>query len=171
MCKQRRAFTLVELLVVIGIIALLISILLPALGKARATAQRVQCMSNEKQVVNAVLMYATEHNNTLPGPCVPIVMDPYVTNPQIGAQVMNGQPISTLDLWELSLGGTFKSYDGVKGATTTYSGLSMSSLFLIQKYLGGFRAAASGTARRMMRSKTRRFILVSMPARFPVSVT
>ncbi len=64
--KIIRGFTLVELLVVIGIIALLISILLPALNKARKQAQETQCMSNLKQMGLGIEIYCVTNKGTLP---------------------------------------------------------------------------------------------------------
>ena len=64
--SPRRAFTLVELLVVIGIISILISILLPALNKARKKAQAVQCGSNMRQIYMAALLFSQENKGHLP---------------------------------------------------------------------------------------------------------
>lgn len=62
----RRGFTLVELLVVVAIIALLLSILLPALGKARATAEQVACQSNLRQVGMGFSFYGSDHRQYMP---------------------------------------------------------------------------------------------------------
>ncbi len=64
--RERTAFTLVELLVVIGIIALLIGILLPTLGRARERARQTQCLSNMKQVSTAFFMYCTDNRGWFP---------------------------------------------------------------------------------------------------------
>ncbi|HVT88264.1 MAG TPA: type II secretion system protein [Tepidisphaeraceae bacterium] len=81
--RNHRGFTLVELLVVIGIISVLIVILLPALGKARRSAQSLQCLSNLRSIGQAMTIYVTESKGWIPGSAMTssrhFFADPFIT--------------------------------------------------------------------------------------------
>jgi prepilin-type N-terminal cleavage/methylation domain-containing protein/prepilin-type processing-associated H-X9-DG protein len=63
---MKRGFTLIELLVVIAIIAILAAILFPVFARAREQARQSSCLSNQKQIGLAIIMYAADHDETLP---------------------------------------------------------------------------------------------------------
>jgi len=96
--KRRRGFTLVELLVVIGIIALLISILLPALSKAREQARQVKCASNIKQIFICMRMYVDANKGS------------YMIPPRVENTTNAGQ--DRLGIWMIADPGAYDYKDG-----------------------------------------------------------
>ena len=89
---MRRAFTLIELLVVISIIALLIAILLPALGAARDSARRAQCLANQRQMATATTAFAADDSG---GRLIPARRDSTSwTQHAINHGFVNGQSIA-----------------------------------------------------------------------------
>ena len=88
MKHHRTAFTLIELLIVVGVIGLLVGLLLPALSKAREAAKQTTCASNLRQIVIAVHHYSRQNKDTIPAgpgvntgnPFAPTLWDQIATN-------------------------------------------------------------------------------------------
>ena len=127
--KKEKGFTLIELLVVIAIIALLMTIILPSLGKAKEAARRVICSSNLKQLATASLTYAHDHDNkVLPavnsnGDLWLVSILNYCENPEIKmCPSVKKEPTGLLDTsaGQGPLGGQWAKIDPESGACYEY---------------------------------------------------
>jgi len=99
--KSGRAFSLIELLVVVSIIAILASLILPALARAKARAQGSFCLNNTHQLSVAWMVYADDHNGQLSynlgqSPRSPVIL------PAIGGATMGDNWVNNVENWELN---------------------------------------------------------------------
>ena len=105
--KKEKTFTLVELLVVIGIIAVLAAMLMPALGKAREKAKQAECINNQKNLSLSITMYSNDNRSHFP----------FTTQGAVGCGVYGGWiryenfPCPTEGIFDIE-GGTLFSYVG-----------------------------------------------------------
>ena len=116
--KIRNGFTLIELLVVIAIIALLVSILLPSLNKAKELAKDIVCMSNKKQVGLGLFLYANDNDGTIPAamhePWIGWDWRPWVTKLVHGDYVPisgDGQATTPVTTWNPWSGNVYYSHN------------------------------------------------------------
>ncbi len=79
--KNRKGFTLVEIMIVVAIIALLAAIAVPSFMKARENSQRASCINNLRLIDGAKDQYALDHNNTCPTALTDLVPDYIKTTP------------------------------------------------------------------------------------------
>ena len=139
---MRRAFTLIELLVVIAIIAILAAILFPVFSQAKGAAKATQCMSNQRNLGLAMILYENDYDDRFPLAAYANatgfvlwldIVDPYVKNKQIwlcpgstvSTQDTTGEPTSHFgynELYLTTIAQDFSNFDGHSAVSATALG-------------------------------------------------
>ncbi len=134
--SKKKAFTLIELLVVISIIALLVGILLPALGAARRSARAIVCQANMKNLTTAFVAYGTDHQGWWPGWATLAYSD--IKNEHMGAWIPCNSlqlPEGTVDLADGSIWDYTPDYGVFSCPEDEYSHLSSGLSYTISNHL------------------------------------
>lgn len=101
--RNPRAFTLIEVLIVVAVLALLVGLMLPALSKSRQSAQITACTVNLRQLITASLMYVGDNRDVFPDPAwdppMPVGYRGWLYVGKIADVIKNGQGSSTGSLW------------------------------------------------------------------------
>ncbi|HLK61085.1 MAG TPA: prepilin-type N-terminal cleavage/methylation domain-containing protein [Chthonomonadaceae bacterium] len=157
--SRQRGFTLIELLVVIAIIAILAAILFPVFAQAREKARQTSCLSNEKQMSTATLMYVQDYDETFPeayvwypgigwtapkGVALPVPADLFVNSDSLRSTYSNAiQPyIKNMQVFDCPSAATLASFNPYSFLPEVR--LSLSYNGLLQSYtLAGITAPAS----------------------------
>lgn len=129
------AFTLIELLVVIAIIALLVGILLPALGKARTASRTAVCLSNTRQASVAMTLYAQENKDWYP------IVPGATTSPSLSNVYRYGGVAGLFSLYQKGDASYFPQGDGYTGLTSNPDDAAYSDgnkVALVAPYIEGF---------------------------------